>query len=38
MENIFKRFLKSEKKILSLIHQSYLSKETSRKIHQTAPK
>ena len=31
VENTFKRFLKSEKKILSLIHQSYLSKEHQEK-------
>lgn len=31
LENTFKRFLKSEKKMLSLIHQSYLSKEHQEK-------
>lgn len=31
VENTFKRFLKSEKKMLSLIHQSYLSKEHQEK-------
>ena len=31
VENTFKRFLKSEKKILPLIHQSYLSKEHQEK-------